>query len=465
MSETNGMIKTKPSHSPILFFSVVLFTVILLSSNPITLQAQSNQDIRLTDSLTLALYNNQQWDELIDVSAKAIKQGLDYYYLRMRVGIAYYEKQNYRKAIPHFQKALRFNPMSKITSEYLYFSYLSAGRPYDARTTEPLLGEKSRKKNNISKPSFVEEVYVEAGPAFAGNQNLNYRGKQKGKPSPDTIYNASYYYNNMYYGFAGIKLRLLPALSIYQGYGYLSAAVSERITYMNKPIEEFNSTTVQHEYYANMEINLPGKIFVVPAFHKLWDNFGYRTNYYDPEIYNLVFDTVYEKEEIYVSSLSLKKDFSIFAVEVSGTYGDFGHAVQKQMSFSALTFPFGNIDFYTKTSITRMWNNDDDHLIFYQMFGGSITKDVWLEAELTYGQLLDYTEKNAFVIYNSPEDINYKVEGTLIWDVSPKIELMFKYRYLERVNTYLTYTNFEDFTFEHSKYPYHTLIGGIKWKL
>lgn len=427
--------------------------------------SQQAPDLRHIDSITLQLYNLGKWTELADEGSNAIKNGLDYYYLRMRVGIAFYETKNYRKAIPHFQKALALNPMSKITSEYLYFSYLSGGRPYDARITEPLLGEESRKKNKISKPSFIEEVYVEGGPAFAGNQNLNNRGKQHGKQNQDSIYSASYYYNNIYYGFAGIKLRLLPALSIYQGYGYLTAPVSETITYLNTPVEEFNYTTVQHEYYANMEINLPGRIFLVPAFHKLWIDFATRMDRYDPAINSLVFDTVYAKEEMYAASLSLKKDFSIFAVEVSGTYGDFGHAVQKQLGISALTFPFGNLDFYTNTGITRMWNDDDDEWIFYQMAGTSLGKNVWFEAEITYGQLRDYTEKNAFVMYNSPEDINYKVEGTLIFDISPKVEFMFKYRYLQRVNTYLTYTNIEEFTFEYSKYPYHTLIGGLKWKL
>lgn len=426
---------------------------------------QQMPDMQQTDSLTLAFYNSGQWKSLAEVGSKAIKNGLDYYYLRMRVGIAYYEMKNYRKSIPQFQKALQFNPMSKISAEYLYFAYLSGGRPYDARITEPLLGEESRSRNNIKKPSVIEEVYLEGGPAFAGNQNLNTRGKQHGRINPDKVYNESYYYNNMYYGFAGIKFRVLPALSIYQGYGYLSSPVSQSISYLNKPVENFNHTTVQHEYYGNMEINLPGKIFAVPAFHKVWDEFGLRTTYYDPQIYTLVFDTVYEKEEMYAASLSLKKDFSICAIEMSGTYGDFGHAIQKQLGVAAIVFPMGNLDFYAKTGIIKMWNENEENWIFYQMAGTSVGKDVWLEAELTYGQLRDYAEKNAFVIYNSPEEIKFKFEATLLWELSPKIELMLKYRYLERVNTYLSYTNFEEFTFENTKYPYHTLIGGIKWKL
>jgi len=446
------------------FKQLLFIIIILIITLPEKNYAQQAPDMHFVDSITLELYNRQQWDELIVEGTKAFKNGIDYYYLRMRVGIARYETKNFRKSIPHFKKAFQFNPLSKITLEYLYFAYLSGGQPYNARLIEPRLSTEALEKNHISRPAIIEEVYVEGGPGFAGNQNIMARGKQHGKQNPDTIYNESHYYNNIYYGFAGVKIRLHPAISLFQGYGYLSAPITQKINSLNLPVDDYNNSTIQHEYYGNMQINLPGKIFVVTAFHKLWDDFGFRTNYYDTVNKALVFDTVYAKEQMYATSLSLKKDFSIFAAEVSGTYSDLGHAVQKQMSFSAFTFPFGNIDFYTKTSITRMWNDDDDHWIFYQMAGTSLGKNAWFETEFTYGQLRDYVENNAFVIYNSPEEINYKAEVTLIWDVSPHVELLIKYRYLERLNRYLTYTSFENFTLEDSNYPYHTIIGGIKWR-
>ena len=41
------------------------------------------------------LYIDKNWTELIQFVGKAIDKGYDYYYLRLRIGIAYYERKNY----------------------------------------------------------------------------------------------------------------------------------------------------------------------------------------------------------------------------------------------------------------------------------------------------------------------------------------------------------------------------------
>jgi tetratricopeptide (TPR) repeat protein len=428
------------------------------------LQGQEIKRAQITDSITLELYNQQKWDELTEVGDAAIESGLNHYYMQMRVGIAWYEKKNYRKSIRYFEKAAQLNPFYKTVFEYLYFAYLMGGRPQDAEKIRPRLSKESIQRNNLGKRSIIREIYLEGGPGFAANKNLVGRGRNKRHQNGDTIYNSSYYYNNTYYGHAGIKLRLHPAIMLYQGYGYVNVPVTEKINHLNTPVEDFEVPAIQYEYYGNLEINLPGSFVVTPAFHKLWLNFGLRVDNYDPGANALVFDTVYENEQMYVTSLSLKKDLSIFAMELSGTYGEFGHATQKQIGLATYSYPFGNLDFYTKTGITRMWNDMDDRWIFHQMIGGSAGKNLWLEAELTLGQLQDYAEKNAFVIYNSPEEINFKFEGSLLWELSQNIGFSVIYRYMERENRYLTYTSFEDSTFEYTNYSYHSLIGGVKWK-
>ncbi|MCU0409034.1 MAG: hypothetical protein MUD02_08815, partial [Bacteroidales bacterium] len=69
------------------------------------LRAQDNTDFRYHDSLTYKLYTDKNWNELISAAKKALHDGHDYYYLRMRIGIAYYEKKQYASAATHFRKA------------------------------------------------------------------------------------------------------------------------------------------------------------------------------------------------------------------------------------------------------------------------------------------------------------------------------------------------------------------------
>ena len=83
-----------------------LSIILLAGFFAINATAQSFMKI---DSATYAQYLERDWPALIRNGRKALGQGVDYYYLRMRMGIAFYEQKNYRTASGHFRKALEFN--------------------------------------------------------------------------------------------------------------------------------------------------------------------------------------------------------------------------------------------------------------------------------------------------------------------------------------------------------------------
>ena len=93
------------------------------------LESQTYSEV---DSTTYQLYLDKSWDELIHVGKDAVKKDIDYYFLRMRIGIAYYEKNNYKSAQSHFRKALEFNTGDPVASEYLYYAYLFGGQTQQA---------------------------------------------------------------------------------------------------------------------------------------------------------------------------------------------------------------------------------------------------------------------------------------------------------------------------------------------
>src|SRR5581483_35870 len=72
-------------------------------------QSQDTLNSLIVEQKTLQLYNDKNWLELINYGNKALKKGYDYFYMQMRIGIAYYEKKNYCDAESHFKKALQFS--------------------------------------------------------------------------------------------------------------------------------------------------------------------------------------------------------------------------------------------------------------------------------------------------------------------------------------------------------------------
>ena len=85
-------------------------------------------DFNRINTETYRFYEEQKWDSLIHLGKEALNQEIDYYYLRMRIGIACYNKKNYRKADDHFRVALEFNQEDPVALEYLYYSMLFAGQ-------------------------------------------------------------------------------------------------------------------------------------------------------------------------------------------------------------------------------------------------------------------------------------------------------------------------------------------------
>lgn len=93
-------------------------------------QTLSYQEV---EDKTLLYLQHQRWDELITTGEQALRQGMDYYYLRYRLGVAYYERAKYAYAVPHLQEAFRQQPKDGVLLEYLYFALYRSGQENAAR--------------------------------------------------------------------------------------------------------------------------------------------------------------------------------------------------------------------------------------------------------------------------------------------------------------------------------------------
>lgn len=425
--------------------------------------AQVQSAIVTADSITYALYLQQNWDKLIVEGEKALKTGVDFYYLQMRIAIAWYVKRNFRHAIVHFENALKYDQNNQIVLEYLYFAYLFAGRDYDMRRINHRLSDEVINRSKIQKNKFLHELYFEGAYGMAGD--LSSQNKQGRHNQYDSIYTETWKYDQLNYLHAGAKFNIFPWLSLYQGYSRLTSDFSQEISYFQQPVETFVEKARQHEYYGNAEISPASGLKITPAWHLCWIDYDERIAYYDVMNLNLGFDTIDWKKENYTFSLSIIKDLKKFAFEASGVYSDFEMKKLKQAGLAVHFYPMGNSDLFSKTGFEYVWSDNDDYLVFNQLLGFKPTEKTWFHAEMTIGNLRDYAEKNAYVIYNAPEEINYKVEFFLLHNLNKHLDLSLRYRYMQRENQLLAYIDDDQSTMITTKYPYHTFITGLTWRL
>ena len=94
--------------------------------------AQKKLNYIEVDKKTYELHQEQKWNELIKFSAEARKQGMDFFYLQARTGIAYYNLKKYRIASEYFLKAWENDQSFEWLQEYLYYSLVFSGRSNEA---------------------------------------------------------------------------------------------------------------------------------------------------------------------------------------------------------------------------------------------------------------------------------------------------------------------------------------------
>ncbi|RLD76585.1 MAG: hypothetical protein DRJ15_15065, partial [Bacteroidetes bacterium] len=143
--------------------------IILLLLFASTAKSQSDLTYKQVDSIMYVDFTTENWDEVIRAGKDALQNNIDYFYLRMRMGIACYNTGNYRSAAGHLVKAGDFNPGYWLVKDYLYHSYLYSGQHDEAALIAGGLNDGLREMSGIKKPKAFSTFYLETGPEFSNN--------------------------------------------------------------------------------------------------------------------------------------------------------------------------------------------------------------------------------------------------------------------------------------------------------
>ncbi len=137
---------------------VILYTFLIFSIN---LVAQEESSYLTVDKETYSQYLQANWKELIKTGKLSLKNEVDFYYLQVRMGIAYYELKKYRNAIPYFENARKQNTENELVNEYLYYSYLFSGRSFDARKLSGTFTDKLKTKLGIKVKPIISALNID----------------------------------------------------------------------------------------------------------------------------------------------------------------------------------------------------------------------------------------------------------------------------------------------------------------
>jgi len=480
----------------------ILITLLFYCS--LNLFSQQEYDYRKIDSITYKAYLTGAYDTLISTGKKAIKSDIDYYYLRQRIGIAYFKKNNFRAASRQFEAAAQFNPENTITQNYLYYSFLYSGQFPEASYFADKLNANMREMSGIPKQGVFRSVVIETGPEFSDNFKVNEFGRLPG--GQELQYQDLY--GNRYYTSLGLSLQLSPRLNLNAAFKNLIIDKKTSIQYARyspdsivqhewgfskyfpeKPgIEssEYDYRLVQNSAYLRSGLYLGKGWSVAPAIHyihfntkkvviqnnsrSVQDTAYYiassdSVSYFQYELIDLQLSAQDYRDDLFVISLGINKRVSVFDLGMFGSWSNMYGRSQYQYGIKVAYFPLGNLWLYGITGVKGLTDKGDTRIIVDQMVGGRLTGFLWAEAFGAFGNLKGTNESDAFLVYNITDDINLKAGMNLIFVISPKVRLTLRYQYLQKTGFRYTYGqgNNPGEKVQDIDYTNQSIIGGIKW--
>lgn len=424
-------------------FKVSLFIVFVLAAP--SLSAQSKLNFQRVDTNTYEFYANQQWDSLISLANKAINQNIDYFYLRVRVGYAYFMKRDYNSAIEHFKVANNYNSGDPFVIECLYYSYLFLNRPLEANFI--IKSNKNVLSKTSIKRSILNFLYLEGSAASS-------QYKKNMINIPNSPWNEISKTNAIYYSAAGAQFGLgKRALSVIS-YSKLLLDKEKTITIGNTPHKD-QYYLFQHQFYTNFSLRINEQNSFTTAINYIIVN--YNTIFSEFNQANQQYDVREESKRLmnYAASIAYKYRLNKLDWTVDFVLSNLNKQTQQSVGTSFIIYPRGNLDFYFSSAIHFLSQSNSRYYIFNLNTGFKLANHLWIEPFVRLGEFFNYTENNAYVIFNTEDKSKYCV-GSEIIIPSPKFKFSIRYSYDSKSTPYEFYDN--QYRARYLDYNQHQII-------
>ena len=387
----------------------IIISFLLLSQSE-NLQAQDTLSTEYTDQHSYQLYLEGNWNQLIQFGNKAIEKGVDFTYLRLRLGYAAVQNKNYSEALKHYQHILNKDKYNETARYYVWYcrEYLNQSEAaiYNVR----YFSKETIQKEKLSKYK-IKSLGIES--SFKTTDNSN-RG-------------------NSFYNRINLNTQLGWRFTMNQSAVVFNQTINEKFLTL---VQRNDSIAIkQKEYYNLMSFNINHHLQLKAAYHYL----------YTPNN-NIIYQN-------HISMIGMKYLGNHLNVQGSILLGKISDTGFKQYEIQADYFPSGNLNFYTSSNISLREYAGDHQINMKQIVGLKLNKKWWLEGNVTIGKFSNRAENDGLYIYNAI-DPNLAKAGLTVY-YSPIKQLLLQIGTLAEKRE-LFYTNYI--------FNQHSINGGITWK-
>jgi hypothetical protein len=348
---------------------VLIFAAVLA----FTSNAFAQNEFKTLDAETYDYYLKGDYRNLKKSADKLLAEEIDYYYLRMRLGITAFNCQKYSESAANLKKALEFNSSDTLSPEYLYYNYLYSGRKADARLFLVTLPPESKDHILISaEKSFSYSVF--AGSSFSGfNQET---------PVSTRLYRESL--KSAYSFYVGIEAEFFKRFS-----GTLAVTSFTKTGRYNA--YEFRYGTD----FSLTQAQIYGKLSA--AFFPGWEIsvFGNTATYSALQVTDSLINE-------FTAGAGISKNWWRIRAEAEISVSNFSNSMQVREEGHITWLPQGNLNMYLTTGGMYQWDfNWGGTYQVNEEIGYRITKNLWMETGFIMGNSFLYARNQGYNMNNS----------------------------------------------------------------
>lgn len=386
------------------FKRIIYFFVILFCTH--VLMAQQSEAEQKADARSYSLYTTGHWKELLRYGKSQLDNEIDIPYLRMRTGYAAFMLGNFSESLTHYEKVYA---RDRNNTDVLYYVYLN-----------------NLYLNNANATRFYGRKLP---PVTRDYEKL----KRVGIASVNTTYSYKIpmlaIRGNGQYVSLGANIHLGYRLELQQSVAWFHQTISE--TQMLAVKDSSNIVIAQKEYYGKLIFTATGKLSFSGGFHYIYTPFNNYTYHNKMGFAGVTYTMPY---------VHFKAMFH------SGTISD---SVYRQYDAEITLYPLGNTNLY---SISR--GAFGKAVVFTQIAGVKVYKNIWLEANATFRQYDMLLENDGMYLFNDIDTKKFKAGGSIYILMAKKLTLTLNYCNEQKIRWGTTTETFNQ----------HSITTSLSWK-
>lgn len=384
-------------------FRVLIIVQLLLFA--VTLSAQHKYNYAKADSISYEYFKQENWDKLITSTELMLKQGIDSKHLRQRLAYAHFVKTNYAKAAIQYTRAYEFDKSDLLTISYLYYSYLKLGNQTLAQFYAQKLPKETQEELHLKSFRWINAIDFE----------YNY------KTAYSDIRTAPNFLRLGFNSQLGYRWNYYQTISNYKQIFYT--------TYH----------TTQNEYFGLLNFTATNQLSLLAGYHYIHTN-----------IDSSVITSAY-KSHMFIGKAVYRLNRLNLGLSYSNFDSNSSYSNQLGLQFGAL-LP-GKQNIYLSSALFHLSDATTNRWVFNQTAGMLMTKKLWVEANVTLGNLKNFVDLNGLYVYNSLDPTTFRTGLSLYYYLNKHFTLYSNYTFSEK--------NIE---YNNKYYNQHSITGGIIWK-